>query len=254
MIVLFYSEQCQYCAKLLEYITSHNIKKLFKMINVDTATRIPPNVTIVPTIIDTTIEAPLEGKHALEYLFNQKYDFIFHLIGDGPYKNDLTKKINSNYSEIKNKIKFYGELEPVDIQNLYMSLPNRIFIQTSITETFGKTPMEAASSGIILFIKRSEITNDIYIDRKNAFLFDTPDEFIDRFKIFLEIPNKQKIIFDTINNAKKYDQKIIFSEWINFLFNNEENNILTKTNKIFHHKLFESFSKVLQCSGDIFSE
>lgn len=73
MIVLFYSEQCQYCAKLLEYITSHNIKKLFKMINVDTATRIPPNVTIVPTIIDTTIEAPLEGKHALEYLFNQKY-------------------------------------------------------------------------------------------------------------------------------------------------------------------------------------
>jgi hypothetical protein len=73
MIVLFYSEQCQYCIKLLDYIINNNLKKYFKMINVDTATKIPDNVTIVPTIIDTTIEAPLEGKYALEYLFNQKY-------------------------------------------------------------------------------------------------------------------------------------------------------------------------------------
>lgn len=73
MIVLFYSEQCQYCVKLLDYIIKNNLKKFFKMINVDNATKIPDNVTIVPTIIDTTIEAPLEGKYALEYLFNQKY-------------------------------------------------------------------------------------------------------------------------------------------------------------------------------------
>ena len=73
MIILFYSEQCQYCIKLLDYIINNNLKKYFKMINVDTATKIPDNVTIVPTIIDTTIKAPLEGKYALEYLFNQKY-------------------------------------------------------------------------------------------------------------------------------------------------------------------------------------
>jgi hypothetical protein len=73
MIILFYSEQCQFCVKLLDYICKNNLKKYFKMINVDTATKIPNNVTIVPTIIDTTIEAPLEGKYALEYLFNQKY-------------------------------------------------------------------------------------------------------------------------------------------------------------------------------------
>jgi hypothetical protein len=46
---------------------------MFKMINVDNVSKIPNNITIVPTIIDTTIEAPLEGKYALEYLFNQKY-------------------------------------------------------------------------------------------------------------------------------------------------------------------------------------
>ena len=73
MIILFYSNQCEYCKKVLDYIIKNNIKKLFKMINVDEVSRIPNNITIVPTIIDTTIEAPLEGKYALEYLFNQKY-------------------------------------------------------------------------------------------------------------------------------------------------------------------------------------
>jgi len=73
MIILFYSEHCQFCVKLLDYIIKNNLKKFFKMINVDNAIKIPDNVTIVPTIIDTTIEAPLEGKYALEYLFNQKY-------------------------------------------------------------------------------------------------------------------------------------------------------------------------------------
>ena len=73
MIILFYSEQCQFCNKLLEYISKNNLKKIFKLINIDTTNKIPANITVVPTIIDTTIESPLEGKEALEYLFNQKY-------------------------------------------------------------------------------------------------------------------------------------------------------------------------------------
>lgn len=73
MIILFYSEQCQYCVKLLDYVIKNNLKKYFTLINIDTTSKIPNNVTIVPTIIDTTIKAPLEGKYALEYLFNQKY-------------------------------------------------------------------------------------------------------------------------------------------------------------------------------------
>lgn len=73
MIILFYSEQCQYCIKLLDYIIKNNLKNYFSLINIDKTAKIPNNITIVPTIIDTTIKAPLEGKYALEYLFNQKY-------------------------------------------------------------------------------------------------------------------------------------------------------------------------------------
>jgi hypothetical protein len=73
MIILFYSKQCNLSNKLVEYITKNKLIKYFNMINVDVTNKIPDNITIVPTIIDTTIEAPIEGKLAFEYVMNQKY-------------------------------------------------------------------------------------------------------------------------------------------------------------------------------------
>ena len=44
------------------------------MICIDEKTsRIPKHITIVPTVIDITIEAPMEGKKAFEYVINKKY-------------------------------------------------------------------------------------------------------------------------------------------------------------------------------------
>ena len=73
MRILFYSNSCNFCLKLVEYIEKNNLLEFFKMINIDTTNNIPKNITIVPTLIDTTIEAPLEGKKAFEYVINQKY-------------------------------------------------------------------------------------------------------------------------------------------------------------------------------------
>jgi hypothetical protein len=72
MKVVFYSEQCDYCKKLLDYMEKYSITSLFKLINIDRTT--PPNdIDIVPTIIDTELNQPLKGKKAFEYLFNIKY-------------------------------------------------------------------------------------------------------------------------------------------------------------------------------------
>ena len=73
MRILFYSEKCNFCLKLLEYIDTNNLIEYFKMICIDKTNNIPKNIKLVPTIIDTTIEAPLEGKKAFEYVINQKY-------------------------------------------------------------------------------------------------------------------------------------------------------------------------------------
>jgi len=72
MKVVFYSEQCDYCKKLLVYLEKYNIKSLFKLINID-KTPAPTEIDIVPTIIDTELNQPLRGKKAFEYLLNIKY-------------------------------------------------------------------------------------------------------------------------------------------------------------------------------------
>lgn len=72
MKVVFYSEQCDYCKKLLIYLEKYNIKSLFKLINID-KTPAPKEIDIVPTIIDTELNQPLRGKKAFEYLLNVKY-------------------------------------------------------------------------------------------------------------------------------------------------------------------------------------
>ena len=44
------------------------------MICIDEKTaKVPKHISIVPTVIDTTIESPMEGKKAFEYVINQKY-------------------------------------------------------------------------------------------------------------------------------------------------------------------------------------
>ena len=73
MIILFYQEKCNFCKKVIEYINKNNLNSYFKFINVDTLNTIPDNINVFPTIIDTTIEAPLEGNKAFEFIVNQKY-------------------------------------------------------------------------------------------------------------------------------------------------------------------------------------
>jgi hypothetical protein len=72
MKVIFYSEECDYCKKLLVYLEKYNIKSLFKLINID-KTQAPKEIDIVPTIIDTELNQPLKGKKAFEYLLHVKY-------------------------------------------------------------------------------------------------------------------------------------------------------------------------------------
>ena len=60
MKVVFYSEQCDYCKKLLAYLDKYNIRTLFKLINID-KTQAPKEIDIVPTIGSLAIE-PMQSQ------------------------------------------------------------------------------------------------------------------------------------------------------------------------------------------------
>jgi len=186
---------------------------------------------------------------------NDKYNFNLNIIGNGPFTDNLKDIIDIKFKKIKTKIIFLGSKEATEINTIYQTLTNRIFIFTSMSETFGKTPMEAGATGIPIFIKESEITDNLYINKKNAFIFNNCKSFIQLFDYFvnLDIIEKQLLITNSINNIKKYDQNIIFDEWIDFLSDGKINKEQQKIN-LLDILSFYGMAKFINCSGSILGD
>lgn len=186
---------------------------------------------------------------------SDKHNFILNIIGDGPYLDNLKNIIDYEYEKIKNKIIFYGNKTQEEISDIYQNLDNRIFIFTSISETFGKTPMEAGATGIPIFLKKSEISDYLYINKKNAYIFDSKNAFSELFDYFINLNHLEKQLFisTSIKNIKKYDQNEIFSDWINFLINGNKNKNKSKIN-FFDMFSFYGITNLINCSGNILGD
>ena len=181
--------------------------------------------------------------------------YILHIIGDGPYMDNLKDIIHIKYKKMELDTIFYGNKDAEDINNIYQLLTNRIFIFTSISETFGKTPMEAGATGMPIFIKKSDITEYLYINKKNAFIFDDSNSFIDLFNYFIKLSEFEKQIFisESVNNIKKYDQNKIFEEYANFIIDHQLIKNKVKLN-IFDVLTFNGISQFINCTGNILGD
>ena len=102
MKIIFYSDKCQYSNNMLMYLDKHNIRSMFKLINIDIIDP-PKEIDIVPTIVDTELLQPLKGRKAFEYLLNIKYfnnptnniEYIEHL-PDNPIIPEDDKAVQNN--------------------------------------------------------------------------------------------------------------------------------------------------------------
>ena len=190
-------------------------------------------------------------------LFNNNINFILNIIGDGPFLKEFINLIENKYFDIKSIITFHGSKEQYEINHIYQNLDNRIFIFTSLSETFGKTPMEAIATGIPILIKKSEASEYLYINKKNALIFDSPVDFLEKFIFFknLQYIDKKIFIQNSINNILKYEQKNIFYNMINFIM---QENIVEKKKEnnlgFFDKFTIYGISKFMNCTGNIFGE
>ena len=73
MILLFYSNECNLCKAILKLIEEFNIKDKYKLIDVHKLAKIPDNITVVPTIIESELKALVEGKDVYQFIVNQKF-------------------------------------------------------------------------------------------------------------------------------------------------------------------------------------
>ena len=173
-------------------------------------------------------------------------NYKMHFIGNGPYLDELVNYIKKNGLNRK-KIIFYGEINDCDIIHIYKKLENRIFIQPSKSETFGKSCMEACFCGIPLFIIKCDI-HEILYNENNAFIFNDVNDFMKEIMLFFKLKNKyiEKVINNAFQNACNYDQKVIFEKLKNFILNLQNYEKYDYYNEYIINYLFQSIHESIK--------
>ncbi len=198
---------------------------------------------------EKNIEGIFSYLHSLSFIV----PFHLHIIGDGPHLSYIKNLSENEYPSIS--CTFYGKMNHVNIFELYHQLDNRIFLFTSQSETFGKTPLEACACGIPIFIEKSQITPFIYTHQKNAFIFENHVEFTKSIETFLDWnqEKKKKFIYESIQNCEPFRQEKIFLSWFKFLI---QHSPLQKELSLSYidYFTFHSLSNLIQCSSHIIGE
>ena len=124
----------------------------------------------------------------IENQLKMKENVKLVIIGDGPYKKDLEKKVNK--LNLNNNVIFVGKIEWKDIP-LYYQLGD-VFVTASKTETQGLTVNEALASSIpVVCINDSSYKSSVF-DNVNGMFFKTKKEYVDKIKLIIEDKNMYK--------------------------------------------------------------
>ena len=128
---LYYSENCNICLKLIEYLEKNNIINQFKLIDINKNEK-PKEVDVVPTIIDSDLNQPQKGKQAFEYLLNIKYfnnptnniEYIKNIPPNPKIENDKLASIHkSDGLEIVNDTQnFYDDNKDNELSNISQNM------------------------------------------------------------------------------------------------------------------------------------
>ncbi len=128
---LYYSENCNICLKLIEYLEKNNIINQFKLIDINKNEK-PKEVDVVPTIIDSDLNQPQKGKQAFEYLLNIKYfnnptnniEYIKNIPPNPKIENDkLALMHKSDGLEIVNDTQnFYDDNKDKELSNISQNM------------------------------------------------------------------------------------------------------------------------------------
>ena len=153
------------------------------------------------------------------YMGNDPGKIRIHVFGKGPYLDELKKEVRGRYPILHSVTQFHGGVDHNQLCSFYGSVRNPIFLFSSMSETFGKTSAEAVAAGIPLFHIHSPTADLLYRDSYNAFLFDSPAEFVQKYDTYAKMNGRQLDGLDKHMQefAQKYDQRKIFDEWYRFL-------------------------------------
>ena len=145
-------------------------------------------------------------------------DFQLKIIGDGPSRNDLENKLNSN-ENLKDKVQF---LLIQSISEIYKELAkSKIFLFTSKTECLPTVLIEANLMSNALISYNCNYGPSDIVDESNGFLIPKSDQkqFIEKLQFLINQPEELNTILRTSSrNSYKWRKKEILEQW-DLIFN-----------------------------------
>ena len=145
-------------------------------------------------------------------------DFQLKIIGDGPSRNDLENKLNSN-ENLKDKVQFLGSQS---ISDIYKELTkSKIFLFTSKTECLPTVLIEANLMSNALISYNCNYGPSDIVDESNGFLIPKSDQkqFIEKLQFLINQPEELNTILRTSSrNSYKWRKKEILEQW-DLIFN-----------------------------------
>ena len=143
----------------------------------------------------------------LDYISKVKTEIpnlVFMIVGVGDAVASL-KKAAEKY-HLEDSIIFIGEVENSKLKYYYALFD--VFVTASNFETQGLTYFESAASGTVILAKKDRAIEDIFVDKENAYIYSTFNEWKERLELALFKNNA-----DIIKNAKKLMNKYASDKW-----------------------------------------
>lgn len=163
----------------------------------------------------------VKGFDDLIYIFNTfqetHTDWVLHIVGDGPEKENLQNKINK--LNLQNKVFLCGTKLSNELEKEYMN--SSIYLMTSFSESFGLVLVEAASYGLpLIAFDSAQGAKEIIENNKNGFLISNrnKNDFIKKINELLEDSEKQKSFSEnSLVTANKFSKDNISEIWNKFI-------------------------------------
>lgn len=139
-------------------------------------------------------------------------DTKLYLIGDGPQKDEIKKKIKA--CGLENSVVLTGQLASVDMKKYYYS--SSLYVMTSVTEAFGLVLAEAMSYGlpVVAFDRasgaREQITDRVGVLVKN----ESTDEMAKEIIGLLDNKRRLQSLQSNISlDVQKYSIENVVKDW-----------------------------------------
>ena len=162
-------------------ITKEEKNKILKKLGVSNNNKIL--VTVCRLGAEKNIDELLEF---MPDLLKEDFKIQFIIVGDGPHKNKLIKKVKK--LGLDKNVFFTGMINPNEVYKYYQL--GDIFISASTSESQGLTYIEALANGLVMVCREDECLKDVINPGINGYTYDNKNEYI---HYIIDILNDKKL-------------------------------------------------------------